>query len=248
MNNKTKKLIRKYLPGKLKDIYQVYLRGAICECAKNNVFLYDTGIMEQLHAESYSQCGQDAFIYWMIFGAGYEGFFLDIGGNDPIKINNTYLFEQKGWKGMAFEPIKAQADKWPGKRKTPCYNVAIGDSESEIEFMEMEEHELSGIGIEEDYTKAATYKVKQRKLSNILKENDIKHVDMVSIDVEGYEMNVLQGINFEEVDITCFCIENNRDGAVMPNIDLRRFMIKKGYRLIARLSLDDVFIKENYFK
>lgn len=253
MDNKTKKKLRKYLPGKLKDIYEVYLKGKICECADKDVFLYDTGIISQLHVDSFSQCGQDAFIYQMVFGAKKEGFFLDVGGNNPIEINNTYLLEQKGWTGMAFEPVKAQAERWGGgTRSTPCYNIAIGDKEGEVEFTEMNVDAFSGIDTAKYYTKdisaVTTYKVKQRTLANILKEKEIKHVDFVSIDVEGYEMNVLKGIDFEAVDITCFCIENNRDGQIMPDMELRKFMIQKGYKLVARLLIDDVFIKESYFQ
>lgn len=252
MDNKTKKKLRKYLPGKLKDIYEVYLKGKICECAERDIFLYDTGIMSQLHTESFSQCGQDAFIYQMVFGAKNEGFFLDVGGNDPIKINNTYLLEQKGWKGIAFEPVRVQAERWKGTRRTPCYNIAIGNKEGEIEFTEMNVDAFSGVDVTKYYTKdlsaVTTYKVKQRTIANILKEKGIKHVDFVSIDVEGYEMNVLKGIDFEEVDITCFSIENNRDGAIMPDMELRKFMLQKGYRLVARLSIDDIFIKNSYFQ
>lgn len=252
MDNKTKKKLRKYLPGKLKDIYEVYLRGKICECADKDVFLYDTGIISQLHVDSFSQCGQDAFIYQMVFGAKKEGFFLDVGGNNPIEINNTYLLEQKGWTGMAFEPVKAQAEQWEDARSTPCYNIAIGDKEGEVEFTEMNVDAFSGIGAAKYYadnlSAVTTYKVRQRTLANILKEKEIKHVDFVSIDVEGYEMNVLKGIDFEAVDITCFSIENNRDGQIMPDMELRKFMIQKGYKLVARLLIDDVFIKESYFQ
>lgn len=250
MNNKLSARLQKLLPGTLKNVWRLYMKGRISAYAVNDNFLYDRNIMKQLHVDSYSQFGQDAFIFWMVFGGKKtnQGIFMDIGGNDPIKINNTYLFEQKGWTGMAFEPVKSQADKWKDARKTPCYNMAIGLSEDVVEFTEKSAHQHSGIGIEVKGEDAVTYKVKQRKLANIFRENDIKHVDMISIDVEGYEMNVLKGIDFDAVDITCFCIENNEDGEVLPDLELRKFMIDKGYRLVARLTIDDIFIKNDYFQ
>ena len=249
MNNQMCKRLLSILPGPIKNAYRTYLKGRISAYAQNDYFLYDTNMIKQLRVESYSQFGQDAFIYWMVFGGQKTegGVFLDIGGNDPVSINNTYLFEQKGWTGLAFEPIKEQADKWR-VRKTPCYNVAIGMTEGEVEFTEKDTHQHSGIGITSEDKDSVRYKVKQRKLSNILRENGIKHVDMVSLDVEGYEMNVLKGIDFDDVDITCFCIENNEDGRLLPDLALRKFMIEKGYRLIARLSIDDIFVKNDYFK
>lgn len=249
MNNQMSKRLLKILPKPLKNVWSTYLKGRISAYAKNDYFLYDTNIIKHLRVDSYSQFGQDAFIYWMVFGGKKteDGVFLDIGGNDPININNTYLLEQKGWTGLAFEPVKAQADKWE-VRKTPCYNVAIGMTEGEVEFTEVNAHQHSGIGVISEDEGSATYKVRQRKLSNILKEHNIKHVDVVSLDVEGYEMNVLKGIDFDAVDITCFCIENNEDDRLLPDLDLRKFMIEKGYRLIARLSIDDIFVKNDFFK
>ncbi len=49
------------------------------------------------------QSGQDAFV---LKSLGYKtnGFFLEIGSNDPININNTYLLESEyNWKGIMIE-------------------------------------------------------------------------------------------------------------------------------------------------
>ena len=54
-------------------------------------------------ATYYSQRGQDLLMD-ILFHKD-DGFFLDIGGNDPIKISNTYYFEKKGWKGLAFGAV-----------------------------------------------------------------------------------------------------------------------------------------------
>ena len=243
---KFKEKIFNLLPEKIKKTRWTYVKGRIQRPIKNNCFFYDYDQLKRLKMVSYSQYGQDAFVYHFIFG-GQNGFFLDIGGNEPIEINNSYLLELNGWKGMAFEPVKTLADKWGKVRKTPCYNIAIGAEEQEIEFTETKTHQMSGIGIEPVDKEFIKYKVCQRRLSNVLKEHNIKHVDVVFIDVEGYEMNVLEGINFDEIDITCICIENNRNGDISPDISLRKFLIDRGYVLAGRLTIDDVFIKENYF-
>ena len=50
----------------------------------------------------YSQVGQDEWVL-SLFPEGYKGFFMDIGCNDPKKINNTLLLEEHGWTGVAFD-------------------------------------------------------------------------------------------------------------------------------------------------
>ena len=225
MKTKIREVLYGLLPKKVKDMRFTYVKGKIDEGARED-FLYDRNVIKKLRTTSFSQFGQDAFIYHLVFG-GKKGFFLDIGGNDPIKINNSYLLEKNGWKGMAFEPVKKLAEKWKDVRETPCYNVAIGNEESEIEFTEMNAHQLSGIGIAGE---GVSYKVRQRTLSNILKEQGIKHVDAMF-----------------DVDVTCICIENNRDSDVLPDMKLRQYLVERGYTLIGRLTIDDIFIKNEYF-
>ncbi len=87
------------------------------------------------------------------------------------------------------------------------------------------------------------YLVKQRRLDNILKELKIKEVDFVTIDVEGYEIYVLKGIDFKNVNVHCFLIENNKDKDMTINMEIREFMEKQGYVFVGRLTADDIYIK-----
>lgn len=52
--------------------------------------------------KNYSQAGQDLFAYY-INQEKNNGYFLDIGCQDPIEINNTFLLEEKGWRGLLFD-------------------------------------------------------------------------------------------------------------------------------------------------
>lgn len=246
MNQRIREKIYNFLPTRIKQARRYYLLGKMSEKCSENGFIYDRNLFAKLKVKSYSQFGQDFFVYDMIFGKKKDGFFLDIGANDPIEINNSYLLEQNGWKGIAFEPIKEISEQWKNVRETPCVNVAIGDTESEVFFTEVSAHQLSGIGLGKESEKDRIYKVKQKELKSILVEYGITHVDVAFIDVEGYEMNVLRGIDFEKTDITCICIENNRNGDIFFDINIRNYLIEKGYILIARLTIDDVFIKKEY--
>lgn len=199
----------------------------------------------------YSQCGQD-YIVNFLFGGKRDGFFLDIGGNDPIMINNTYYFEQLGWSGLAFEPLKKYVDKWK-ERKTECIQIALGNSEEEIEFVEAKKDYLSrrldGKLIEtvnlDEAEIIEKYVVKQRKLSDVLNERGIHNIDYMSLDVEGAEFDILEGINWEKDIIKVISVENE-DGFNMEN-KIRDYLYSKGYIYWARIEQDDIFILDEEF-
>ena len=191
-----------------------------------------------------SQACQDCFLDRFIFSRKEGGFFLDIGGNDPVKINNTYFFEKRrGWTGLAFEPIAGQREKWKTSRTTECLPYALGERDGETEFCEYEDHYMSGFSDEVDYKGKvkSRWKVPVRRLAGILEERGIKHVDFVSLDVEGAEIEVLKGIDFSHVEIDCFTIENNKGHSREQRI--RKFMADAGYRIKAKLWLDEVWVK-----
>jgi hypothetical protein len=74
--------------------------------------------------ESYSQCGQDFFVFNIL--KQKTGTFLDLGCYLPIKINNTFLLEKNGWEGVSIDIID-YSNEWK-VRKTPfisedCFNI-----------------------------------------------------------------------------------------------------------------------------
>jgi hypothetical protein len=84
-------------------------------------------------------------------------------------------------------------------------------------------------------------KKQMRKLQNIFKEYDIKDVDVLFIDVEGFEIHVINGINFDEVSIECVCVENGHFNE--KSYALRHLLNKNDYKLKAHIGGEEIYIK-----
>ncbi|MEI8037294.1 MAG: FkbM family methyltransferase [Verrucomicrobiota bacterium] len=187
-----------------------------------------------------SQYAQDWFVATRVFPDKRAGFFVDVGANHPTHSNNTLYFEKIGWTGIAFEPQKHLVDIWKTARTTPCLPCVIGSERKTVTFNINASDALSSV-VEQNGDLEEQISVEQYRLDDFLQERGISHVDFLSIDVEGYEQHVLQGIDFEKISIRCIVIENNR---IRRGDDaLRSMIIQNGYDYVARLGCDDVFVR-----
>ena len=143
-----------------------------------------------------------------------NGFFVEAGANNGVKQSNTYYFEKYfGWKGLLIEAIPTLAEECLTNRPNclveNCALVSRYYSKTTIdihycnlmsiidnEFIKASEHIQAGKKfLSKDET---DYKitVPAKTLTSVLEKYKIKKIDLLSLDVEGYEVEVLQGINF----------------------------------------------------
>lgn len=221
--------------------------------------------MSLSNIKTYSQYYQDV-IAFSILNNLKDGTFVDVGAHDGRYLSNTLLLEEKGWTGICVEPIKSLFDDCQKLRKnSKCYNVAIYESEGEVEFQENTGYTSGLSGIVSEYDprhlsrvekendehsiKPSMIKVQTRRLDDILRENDVKRVHYLSIDVEGAELKVLKSINFEEVFIDLIDFEANYPEQAQEIVN---FLLEKGF-ILMRLPVPsiDIFMinqKSEYFK
>jgi len=186
-----------------------------------------------------SQYGQDWYVATQVFPGKKDGLFIDVGANHPTHINNTLYFEKIGWRGFAFEPQTHFADLWKQARTTPCLPYVIGAEKKVVNFNLCESDVLSSV-VECDPSMKGSMSAEQVRLDDFLLERGISRVDFISIDVEGYEMQVLQGIDFTKINVGCIVIENNR--VRRGDDEMRQIIMKSGFNFVARLGCDDVFV------
>jgi len=174
----------------------------------------------------------------------YKGVFFDVGAFEPIDISNSHHFHLHGWDCYEFEAIPENAAKLL-KHRQHVFNYAISDTDlDEVEFSEVHVNgpnghtaSYSAINLSDEYKQifgwnpnnhVKTIKVPQRKLDTIIQEHipNLQRIDIMSIDVEGGELNVLKGLDIAKYKPRVIVIEN----ASHSNVFLE-YLKPFGYRL-----------------
>jgi FkbM family methyltransferase len=187
-----------------------------------------------------------------------SGFFIEAGASDGISQSNTLYFEKyKNWTGILIEPIPELAIQCKENRPNciveNCALVSFDYTETFVEMrycrlMSTVKGALTTPEVEEDHIRrgcemqgVSSYdlQVPARTLTSILNEYNVTTIDFFSLDVEGYEINVLKGIDFEKHRPNLMLVEA-LDPSFRDEID--RFL-QQFYIPIAALSDRDVLYK-----
>jgi len=193
---------------------------------------------------------QDMIAY-MFLPKEQDGFFIDIGAGDGIVVNNTYIFEQIGWKGICIEPQPDIFNCLKRNRKCDCYNVALSSVNNEsVDFNKVHgERNFSGLNMSmselqkrniEKYGEIEIIKVKTITFDELMKKYpNISEIDFMSVDTEGHEMEILKTINFEKYKFKLITIERNEPDKI------KGYMRQNGYKIFMEIGADIMFIPEN---
>ena len=181
-----------------------------------------------------------------------NGFFIEAGANNGVHQSNTLLFEEQyGWKGLLIEPnyenYKRCIINRPNSIVEHCALVSNDYSSDYIEgnFINLPNFNGESLmqGVTDYHLKNSntTIKVIAKTLQSILNFYNINHVDFFSLDVEGYEIEVLNGLDFNKMSPTYMLIETGtEDSRIKSIID---YMIDKKYETVDRLSKNDFLFK-----
>jgi len=212
----------------------------------------------------YSFSGVDIVIN-NIFRDINNGFYVDVGCQHPIKNNNTYLLHKKGWKGINIDLDQNNIDLFITARpKDININIAVSDKLKDVELFFY--HKKSPINTIDkktsEFQKAKVSQIKKIKansLTNILDNSIYKNnkIDLLTIDVEGHELNVLNGLNFniyspkviivEFLDLNVKKLEiKNLNIDVVIKSELYKLLLSKNYTLSNCIYSDLVFVNNNF--
>lgn len=171
-----------------------------------------------------------------------NGVFIDVGGNEPVSVysQSWHLESMLEWTGLVIEPnpglAKKARDSRPGS--VVCeYACTSPEKAGETELFvplyngkEQSGHASLEINADDhNYKEHKTVKVDSVTLTSLLEKHDINKIDLLSIDVEGMEMDVLLGLDFDRFKPSLILMEDKH-----LYLNKHRYLKKKGYILVKR--------------
>ncbi len=166
-----------------------------------------------------------------------NGVFIEVGAYDGITQSNTALLEKSfGWTGILIEPSKSLYRELcihrPYAKNFQCALGSFSENDTYIlgDFVDL----MSSVGGKR-LNRFPTACVLIRSLQSILDEAGLDHIHFFSLDTEGYEYNILCGIDFKKVKFDYILIEiytHEYD-------NICELLNQNGYEMIEVLSLYD---------
>ena len=226
-----------------------------------NIIKEKNKVQEELSKyESYSQTGEDKIIEFILSYLGKENrglSYLDIGCNDYKNLSNTYSLYRKGIRGVLIDanPIFVGDIKIYRPEDT-ILNLGVGSKNSDnMKFYILNTSGLSSFdlkSIEEAKKKTPWIEIVKevevpvRTLDEIYKEYFATIPTIVSIDVEGVELDILKSSNFEINRPLIFVIEtieySEKLSIVNKRNDIIDFMKEKDYVEYAFTGVNSIFV------
>jgi FkbM family methyltransferase len=190
------------------------------------------------------------------------GSYIDIGGNHPQLNNNTWLFYQLGWRGVVIDPQEQFKPLYARFRQEDIFiSALISNDSSEREFHVFPDDTMSTSDMVTarryaerfEPTDVTVLRLRGTPLSQIVADHLINEVHFCSIDVEGAELEVLQGMQLETFRPGAILIEwknisvNSRDFLCSS---VYEYLSDNRYKLVVKTHIDAIFIApdKSYFE
>ena len=196
---------------------------------------------------SSSQFGQDVLVFFNTFKywpmLGRTGFYVDSGANDAVTISNTYFFDVcLGWEGVCVEPLPQYHAGIMAKRSCKLSTKCISDVDKKV-FMNF--GKSSGANVESSNNAVAN--VDCSPLHTIIgehfpKKNKVVAIDLWSLDVEGYEMTILQPIDFNMLKVKTLLIED----MWLNGRKLDYLLLNAGFVKMHQFAIDSFYVSRAF--
>lgn len=205
---------------------------------------------------SYSQEGEDLILN-KLFNNKKTGLYVDVGAYHPVKFSNTYFFYKRGWSGINIDAMPGSMRLFRRKRKRDI-NIESGIAmhETSVMYYRFEESAYNTFSEElaERNKGISQYKdavsVRCQPLSYFLRKHieSSQKIDFMSIDVEGYDLEVLKSNDWEKFVPKVILIEDHAFNIEIPSHSkVFNYLKEKGYNVYAKTGNNLIFVNKKVF-
>lgn len=198
-----------------------------------------------------SQFGEDIYVFNNYINKyTQDGVFVELGAMNGITYSNTFFFENSlGFNGVLIEPTNQYEQLI--KNRPNCKNVNLAVEYNNKECLFIGNGACGGLAStmtdefkEKHHKNENGYYVKCAPFCEILHSNHVTYIDLLSIDVEGGELAVLETMDF---NIPVFVIIIELDGNnIEKDEKCRNILLKNGFTFDIRININEFWVNKNY--
>ncbi|MCL2020763.1 MAG: FkbM family methyltransferase [Betaproteobacteria bacterium] len=167
---------------------------------------------------SYAQNFEDVMLWRALREVG-QGFYIDVGANDPCIDSVSKAFYERGWHGINIEPLPLLwADLERERPRDINLQCAVGEFCGEMDLWEPEVRGWASVAPDviamhqKEGVDGVMQKVPVRTLAEICRAHVQGEAHFLKIDVEGHERSVIAGMDFTAIRPWIVVVE-----ATLPN-------------------------------
>lgn len=210
----------------------------------------------------FGQWAEDVLIRKLFDKSKKNGVYLDIGSYHPFTHSNTAYFWMKGWHGFNVDAnphtIKIFNKYRPSDTNIWTAIVPAADYDNgtrQVSLMLPTKADYSSgvaatgtvnnsVGNERGFSE--TLEVPALSIASLLKNKNIKNIDYLNVDIEGYDEIILSEIDFSTLTPTVVTVEDYSDDfEMLVSSGVTNVMRKNGYVLAGRAGPTSVFLKRS---
>ncbi|NPV58117.1 MAG: FkbM family methyltransferase [Actinobacteria bacterium] len=198
---------------------------------------------------SYSESNEDRIVEALL-GRKKDGFYVDIGANDPKRANNTMRFYKRGWSGIVIEPNESCCLRFQAARpRDIVLNIGISQVAGRGSFFRFFPDTRSTLSkecadrlVKKGFWLVSSSEIELQPLADVLKEHaGGRTIDFMSIDTEGYDKQVLLSNDWERFRPSVICVESGDESVTRLLSDL-------GYLKVATTKDNSIYMQEERYE
>lgn len=197
----------------------------------------------------YSQFGEDAVLSEMFGRKKTSGVYVDVGCYHPRKHSNTYLLYKRGWSGLLvdIEPAKIIACRILRPRDKAVLAAVSDSSGMRTVYAPKRFSVLASLSqVGPDYKPIG--QIRSATLTELLDEHlPGRQIDLLSIDVEGHDLEVLRGLDFRRFRPGVIVVESwdGQDVASIQSGPIHALLAAQGYGVAAWMGKSLIYAEAN---
>ena len=199
--------------------------------------------------KAHGEMQQDLWIALSVMPGKRDGYYVDVGSSDGVVSSNTKLLDDMGWKGICIDPFPTNM----GSRTCQVVRQPVSSvGGKKVSFRAAAWMggitDTMGVGAQTPKVlQAPLVELTTTTLDEVLEKAQApKHIDFMSIDVEGGEFEALRGLSLDKYQVEAFAIEHNFEQPKREAI--RQLLESRGYTRVRSWAEDDWYLLHSRYK